>query len=49
VSARGPRGHIEAGSMRAAAGPEGLADGQIWFENRVRVVFIPPEGAAADK
>ncbi len=31
--------------MRAKAGPEGLADGQIWFEKRVRVVFIPGEGA----
>lgn len=49
VSARGPRGSIEAGGMHAAAGREGLADGQIWFENRVRVVFIPAGGAATDK
>ncbi|HUF86366.1 MAG TPA: LPS export ABC transporter periplasmic protein LptC [Thermohalobaculum sp.] len=45
VSARGPRGSVEAGSMRAEAGPGDLADGQIWFENRVRVVFIPAHGA----
>lgn len=44
VTLEGPRGRIEAGTMRAEAGPEGLADGQIWFENRVRVVFIPAEG-----
>lgn len=45
VSANGPRGEIEAGSMRAAAGETGLDDGKIWFENRVRLVFIPPERA----
>lgn len=45
VTARGPRGSIEAGSMRAEGGPGDLADGQIWFENRVRVVFIPAQGA----
>ena len=45
VTAEGPRGSIEAGSMRAEGGPEGLADGQIWFENRVRLVFIPREDA----
>ncbi len=45
VNASGPRGEVEAGSMRAAAGETGLDDGKIWFENRVRVVFIPAEAA----
>jgi len=45
VSLDGPRGSIEAGAMRAESGEDGLADGQIWFENGVRVVFIPAEGA----
>lgn len=45
VTAHGPRGSIEAGSMRTEGGPGDLADGQIWFENRVRVVFIPAQGA----
>jgi lipopolysaccharide export system protein LptC len=41
----GPRGRIEAGSMRAVAGKQqgrdGDEGGKIWFENRVRLVFIP--------
>jgi lipopolysaccharide export system protein LptC len=49
VSGTGPSGQIDAGSFRAATGrdpeggPEGRTSGggQIWFENRVRVVFIP--------
>jgi lipopolysaccharide export system protein LptC len=49
VSGTGPSGQIDAGSFRAATGrgPEdgasggGAGSGQIWFENRVRVVFIP--------
>ena len=45
VTVSGPRGSIEAGSMRAEAAPGGIADGQIWFENRVRLVFIPAETA----
>ena len=45
VTATGPRRVIEAGSMRAAAGKGGLDDGKIWFENRVRVVFIPAQDA----
>lgn len=40
VTGTGPRGSIEAGSMRASGtGDDGA--GQIWFENRVRLVFIP--------
>lgn len=45
VTASGPRGTVEAGSMRARSGPGGIADGQIWFENGVRLVFIPREAA----
>jgi len=41
VSGTGPRGQIDAGSFRAAAGEDGVGAGKIWFENRVRVVFIP--------
>jgi lipopolysaccharide export system protein LptC len=45
VRGSGPRGTIEAGSFRATAGKDANgADGpggQIWFENRVRLVFIP--------
>jgi lipopolysaccharide export system protein LptC len=45
VSGSGPRGTIEAGSFRAATGggegAEGDQGGKIWFENRVRLVFIP--------
>lgn len=62
VVGTGPSGQIDAGSFRAATGrgqgsgpkggPEGSAigDGQIWFENRVRVVFIPArESGKGDK
>jgi len=41
----GPRGRIEAGSLRAEAGAEGEDSGKIWFENRVRLVFSPGEDA----
>lgn len=48
VSGSGPRGEIQAGSMRASSGTGGKtpdsgpdAGGQIWFENKVRLVFIP--------
>jgi len=50
VTGSGPRGQIEAGSMRASAGGRSgtgeagtgdTRDGTIWFENRVRLVFIP--------
>ncbi len=44
VSGTGPRGQIDAGSFRAAAGEDGAGTGKIWFENRVRVVFIPDTG-----
>ena len=44
VSGTGPRGQIDAGSFRAAAGEDGARAGKIWFENRVRVVFIPDKG-----
>lgn len=44
VSGTGPSGSIEAGSFRAVTGPNGVRDGKIWFENRVRVVFIPESG-----
>ena len=46
VRGTGPRGQIEAGSFRAAAGKGGAGAGQIWFENRVRLVFIPDKGSA---
>ncbi|MFQ5567067.1 MAG: LPS export ABC transporter periplasmic protein LptC [Paracoccaceae bacterium] len=46
VSGTGPNGRIDAGSMRAAAGEDGTGAGKIWFENRVRVVFIPAKGPA---
>lgn len=45
VSVSGPRGSIEASSMRARSGPGGIAEGQIWFENGVSLVFIPREAA----
>lgn len=48
VRVASPRGRLEAGSMRAAGGPHGTADGKIWFENGVRVVFIPADTAPAD-
>ena len=44
LTGSGPRGSIEAGSMRAEAGPSGEDAGKIWFENRVRLVFIPATG-----
>ena len=44
VSGTGPRGQIDAGSFRAAAGEGAAGAGQIWFENRVRLVFIPDKG-----
>jgi lipopolysaccharide export system protein LptC len=44
VIGTGPRGQIDAGSFRAAAGEDGAGVGQIWFENRVRLVFIPDRG-----
>lgn len=47
VTAHGPHGDIESGSMHAREGSGGLADGQIWFENRVRVVFIPAQSDSA--
>lgn len=43
VAGNGPRGHIEAGSLRAEAASGQGEPGKIWFENRVRVVFIPGE------
>jgi lipopolysaccharide export system protein LptC len=44
VSGTGPTGRIDAGSFRAAAGEDNIGAGKIWFENRVRVVFIPDQG-----
>ncbi len=50
VRGNGPRGEIQAGSMRGSSGtgseasgsgPDGSGGGQIWFENKVRLVFIP--------
>ncbi len=49
VSGTGPRGRIDAGSFRAAASEDGAGAGQIWFENRVRVVFIPDKGPGKDE
>ena len=49
VSGTGPRGQIDAGSFRAAAGEGGAGTGQIWFENRVRLVFIPDKGPDKDE
>ncbi len=49
VSGTGPDGRIDAGSMRAAAGEDGAGAGKIWFENRVRVVFIPAQAPADGK
>lgn len=46
VQGSGPSGTIEAGSMRLDAGPEGGDATRIFFEDRVRVVFIPPEARA---
>ncbi len=44
VSGTGPLGEIQAGSFRVSAGKGGAHNGQIWFENRVRLVFIPDQG-----
>ncbi len=49
VSGTGPTGQIDAGSFRAAAGEGSIAAGKIWFENRVRVVFIPAQAPADGK
>jgi lipopolysaccharide export system protein LptC len=49
VSGTGPRGQIDAGSFRAAASDGSIAAGKIWFENRVRLVFIPGNGSADGK
>ena len=49
VSGTGPTGQIDAGSFRAAAGEGRIGAGTIWFENRVRVVFIPAQEPAGDK
>ncbi len=46
MSGTGPRGQIDAGSFRAAAGEDGGGGRKIWFENRVRLVFIPGKGSA---
>ena len=32
---------LAAGSLRAEAGDKAGEPGKIWFENRVRLVFIP--------
>jgi lipopolysaccharide export system protein LptC len=45
VSGSGPRGELQAGSFRVSAGKRGERDGKIWFENRVRLVFIPDTGS----
>lgn len=45
VSGNGPSGSIDSGSMRAAANGDGSSGAQIWFENRVRLVFIPATDA----
>jgi len=44
----GPNGTIEAGSMRLRQNPETKNAAQIWFENRVRVVFSPEGDPGAD-
>lgn len=44
VHGTGPEGSIDAGSFRAEGGEGGVSDAHIWFENRVRVVFIPSQG-----
>jgi len=41
VAGEGPAGEIQAGSFRAAQGKQGNKDATLWFENGVRVVFIP--------
>jgi len=49
VIGTGPRGQIHAGSFRAVAGEDSIVAGKIWFENRVRLVFIPGKGSGTDK
>lgn len=49
VRGTGPRGQIDAGSFRAAAGEGAAGAGQIWFENGVRLVFIPDKGSDKDE
>jgi len=44
VSGTGPLSEIQAGSFRSSAVKGGAHNGQIWFENRVRLVFIPDQG-----
>jgi len=41
VRGEGPRGSIQAGSMRAHGVDDDSAATKIWFENGVRLVFIP--------
>jgi len=41
VSGTGPAGTIDAGSMRATAASSARGGSEIWFENRIRLVFIP--------
>jgi lipopolysaccharide export system protein LptC len=52
VRGTGPSGEIEAGSFRADAAPENAegeaGGGTIWFENGVRLVFIPSSGSGKD-
>ncbi len=43
VRIEGTQGSLAAGRMRVRSGENGLSDGNIWFENGVRVVFIPPD------
>lgn len=47
IRGSGPAGTIDAGSMRLVAGPEGENATRIFFEDGVRVLFIPAE--ARDK
>ena len=41
ITGRGPAGEIEAGSFRSSGLGKEDAGAQIWFENGVRLVFIP--------
>ncbi|MBK0400558.1 LPS export ABC transporter periplasmic protein LptC [Limibaculum sp. M0105] len=43
VHGTGPEGSIDAGRFHAEAGEGGLSQAHIWFENRVRVLFIPSQ------
>jgi lipopolysaccharide export system protein LptC len=45
VRGYGPNGTIESGSLRAEAASKAKGPGKIWFENRVRLVFSPGDGA----